>query len=53
MIEQQKTDFESSKQVMNALRLLNSPYLPSNQRYESYLIPRNNRVQPLNFNDVL
>ena len=39
MIDQEKTGFESSRQVMNALKLLNSPYLPSNQRYESYLIP--------------
>lgn len=41
MIDQEKTGFESSRQVMNALKLLNSPYLPSNQRYESYLIPIN------------
>ena len=39
MIDQEKTGFESSKQVMNALKLLNSPYLPSNQRYDSYFIP--------------
>ena len=45
MIDQEKTGFESSKQVMNALKLLNSPYLPSNQRYESYLIPIIYKVQ--------
>ena len=33
MIDQEKTGFESTRQVMNALKLLNSPYLPTNQRY--------------------
>ena len=44
MIDQEKTGFESSKQVMNALKLLNSPYLPSNQRYESYLLLMSYRI---------
>ena len=45
MIDQEKTGFESSRQVMNALKLLNSPYLPSNQRYESHLLLMSYRIQ--------
>ena len=45
MIDQEKTGFESSRQVMNALKLLNSPYLPSNLRFEPYFIPINYKLQ--------
>ena len=38
MIDQEKTGFESTRQVMNALKLLNSPYLPTNQRYAHRMI---------------
>ena len=50
MIDQEKTGFESSKQVMNALKLLNSPYLPSNQRYESHLLLTSYRIQRVFYN---
>ena len=37
MIDQEKTGFESTRQVMNALKLLNSPYLPTTQRYANWM----------------